>query len=145
MLTPASADIKHAYHALALDEHRKPFDATLWHFPADGVATPVQPKGSSTKLRENWEQLRDTDGATEQQLATAWGDLVVAEMHEELKGHDSKLLQVWFPGVHINVGGGSDDLLKDKKGDFERKLLSSRLSLTWQIFAPVLTANKKLP
>lgn len=47
--------------------------------------------------------------------------MIDCEMYEELKGTDSELLQVWFPGVHINVGGGSDDLLKEWKGDFERE------------------------
>ncbi|KAK4226572.1 hypothetical protein QBC38DRAFT_480113 [Podospora fimiseda] len=113
--------IKNAYHALALDEHRKPFDATLWHFPADGVSSPPKPAASATELREKWNNLRDTDGATEAQLAKAWEELVGAEMYEELKGSDSKLLQVWFPGVHINIGGGSDDLLPpDSKKEEDR-------------------------
>jgi hypothetical protein len=34
----------------------------------------------------------------------------------------SNLLQVWFPGVHINIGGGSSDTAKGK-GDAERKFL----------------------
>ena len=113
--------IKHAYHALALDEHRKPFDATLWHFPANDVSSPPKPKYSAKALREKWIKVRDTDGATEAELANAWEDLITAEMYDELKGTDSKLLQVWFPGVHINIGGGSDDLLTKKESDFERK------------------------
>ncbi|OCL02810.1 hypothetical protein AOQ84DRAFT_303965 [Glonium stellatum] len=32
----------------------------------------------------------------------------------------SELLQVWFPGVHINIGGGSDDLLNKAEGDHEQ-------------------------
>jgi hypothetical protein len=55
------------------------------------------------------------------QVKTAWESLVDREMYEELKGIDSKLLQVWFPGVHINIGGGSDNLLNDWEGDFERE------------------------
>jgi hypothetical protein len=117
----SSTDIKHAYHAMALDEHRKPFDTTLWHFPADGVALTTSPTAPSSKFRQEWSTVRDTDGATEEQLSKAWENLVNAEMYEELKGSDSTLLQVWFPGVHINVGGGSDDLLKEKISDFERK------------------------
>lgn len=72
MLT--SIDVKHAFHALALDERRRPFGATLWYVPFDQQ----RPRGSSFK-------------------------------------------QVWFPGVHINIGGGSDDILKDRKSDCERK------------------------
>ena len=32
-----------------------------------------------------------------------------------------ELKQVWFPGVHINSGGGSDDAIGDMKGDLESK------------------------
>lgn len=117
-----SAVIKHAYHAMALDEHRKPFNTTLWHFPADGVATSITPEAPCSDLRNKWYELKDKDDVTEQELADAWAELITAEMYDELKGHDSKLLQLWFPGYHINVGGGSDDLLKKKEGDFERKL-----------------------
>ncbi len=39
-------------------------------------------------------------------------------MYDHLKDSDSDILQVWFPGVHINIGGGSDDLLTEAlKGD----------------------------
>ena len=41
-------------------------------------------------------------------------------MEEDLK-EPSELLQVWFPGVHISVGGGSSDTLKDE-GDLEGEL-----------------------
>jgi hypothetical protein len=42
------------------------------------------------------------------------------------------LLQVWFPGYHINIGGGSDDLLKKKEIDFEHEPLTA-LSPFWFI------------
>ena len=54
--TDLSSSIHHAYHALAVDEKRKNFGATLWH------------------------QQKDTK--------------------------DQVLEQVWFPGVHSDVGGG---------------------------------------
>lgn len=106
---------------MALDEHRGPFNTTLWHFPADGVAETPKPKASSAQLRTDFDNLQ-ASGATIAKLSQAWSDLVDAEMYEELKGSNSRLLQVWFPGVHINVGGGSDDLLKEREGDFERML-----------------------
>lgn len=37
---------------------------------------------------------------------------------EESQKQQSELLQVWFPGVHINIGGGSDGTLKNE-GDME--------------------------
>ena len=74
------ADIQHAYHALALDEHRGAFRPTLWY--------------------------------------------IDHEMRSELEREGKpipELKQVWFPGVHINSGGGSDDCIKDMKGDLESK------------------------
>lgn len=112
---------------MALDEHRKPFDTTMWHlYPGDGTAKTHKPV---SELKERLEKLRDTHGTTEAEIQKAWENLVDAEMHEELKGSNSKLKQVWFPGVHINIGGGSDDVFKDKLGDFEREsnqVLSTR-------------------
>jgi hypothetical protein len=32
-----------------------------------------------------------------------------------------ELKQVWFPGCHINIGGGADDAITDMRGDLERK------------------------
>jgi uncharacterized protein (DUF2235 family) len=29
------SNVRHAYHALAIDEHRKPFEATMWQRPSD--------------------------------------------------------------------------------------------------------------
>lgn len=37
--TEVSPNIEHAFHALALDEHRKPFSPTIWEVP-DGQALP---------------------------------------------------------------------------------------------------------
>ncbi|CAN9429970.1 unnamed protein product [Alternaria alternata] len=120
--------IKHAYHAMALDEHRKPFDTTMWHlYPGDGTARTHQPV---SELKEKLNQLRDTDGTHEAEIQKAWENLVDAEMHEELKGSNSKLKQVWFPGHHINIGGGSNDLLKDKLGDLEQ---ISTITLAWMV------------
>ena len=64
--TDLSTRIDHAFHALAIDEKRKNFEATLWH-------------------------QQDDSG-------------------------DQVLEQVWFPGVHSDVGGGypeNEDSLSD--------------------------------
>ncbi|KAH7103331.1 hypothetical protein BKA62DRAFT_58079 [Auriculariales sp. MPI-PUGE-AT-0066] len=42
----------------------------------------------------------------------------------------TNLQQVWFPGVHINIGGGDDDSLKQQKGDLER---IATISLAWMV------------
>jgi uncharacterized protein (DUF2235 family) len=40
--TSLSPSIRHAYHALAIDEHRKPFGPTLWDSPPDAAQTVKQ-------------------------------------------------------------------------------------------------------
>lgn len=111
---------------MALDEHRKPFNTTMWHYP-DNAET-EKPRFSISELKARWEKARDTDGVTEQTLNQAWSNLVDAQMFEELKGAESELLQVWFPGFHINIGGGSEDLFQNKEGDFERTYTSLKFS-----------------
>ncbi|KAH0422619.1 hypothetical protein CcaCcLH18_12697 [Colletotrichum camelliae] len=49
-------------------------------------------------------------------------------MFEQLKGIDSELLQVWFPGVHINVGGGNPSIIAGGDSDFEQIAL---ISFAW--------------
>ena len=76
-------EIEYAFHALALDEHRRPFSPNLWMLSPDNTGT-------------------------------------------------KKLIQTWFPGVHINLGGGSKDpLLPHKaKGDFEAM---ANLTFAWMV------------
>ncbi|KAJ6256141.1 hypothetical protein Dda_8976 [Drechslerella dactyloides] len=112
--------IRHAFHALALDERRGPFSPTLWHFPLDGARGPKKPSKSYDAILEDWWKVEADKKATEKQLSAAWGALVDCEMYDQLKGMESELQQVWFPGVHINIGGGSDDPLKEWKADFEQ-------------------------
>ncbi|KAH6666785.1 hypothetical protein B0J14DRAFT_434891, partial [Halenospora varia] len=42
----------------------------------------------------------------------------------------TNLIQCWFPGYHINIGGGSDDMLKERKGDFESM---ANITFAWMI------------
>ncbi|CBX95313.1 similar to peptidoglycan binding domain containing protein [Plenodomus lingam JN3] len=52
-----------------------------------------------------------------------------------------ELKQVWFPGVHINCGGGSDDCFSTMKGDSEN---ISTATLCWmlQCISPHLTIDR---
>jgi hypothetical protein len=53
------------------------------------------------------------------------GGSVRIPQYLQLNKIESELSQVWLPGVHINIGGGSDDLLSESlNGDFERKCLA---------------------
>ncbi|KAF4955845.1 hypothetical protein FGADI_4240 [Fusarium gaditjirri] len=120
--------IQHAYHALALDEHRAPFSPSLWHFPANKDHSPPKPAKGVEQLWSDWEKMYKNSSATKKQLEDAWGAVVDGEMYEHLQGNKSELLQVWFPGVHINIGGGNDDLLTEKKSDLEQIAL---ISFAW--------------
>ncbi|RSL41888.1 hypothetical protein CEP53_012498 [Fusarium sp. AF-6] len=99
--TDLSANVKHAYQALALDERRGPFAPCLWC---------VKPDNKTTKL-----------------------------------------VQCWFPGAHINVGGGSSDNVQtdeekqkgaQPKGDREK--LSS-VAYAWMLdrVRPHLALNEE--
>ncbi|KAF5026482.1 hypothetical protein F66182_1404 [Fusarium sp. NRRL 66182] len=120
--------IQHAFHALALDEHRAPFSPSLWHSPTKNDQNPPRPAKDMEQLWSDWEKVHKNPNASKKQLQDAWGAVVDGEMYQHLRDNKSELLQVWFPGVHINIGGGSDDLLTDKKGDFEQIAL---ISFAW--------------
>lgn len=70
------------------------------------------------KLGDNKEATQEEKD--EAKLAFNESRRKMIRMEEDLKD-PSELLQVWFPGVHISVGGGSSDTLKDK-GDLEGEL-----------------------
>lgn len=132
--------IKHAFHALALDEHRGPFSPTLWHMPLEEEKHIDKPETTRDELWAQWSALHQNPEASDEQKTAAWGALVDAEMYLQLRGAKSELLQVWFPGMHINIGGGSDDLLRDRKGDFEQIAL---ISFAWMCerVAPYLSLS----
>ncbi|KAH8203035.1 hypothetical protein TruAng_002763 [Truncatella angustata] len=135
--------IRHAFHALALDEHRSPFSPTLWHFPPDGDLSTKKPRKSHDELHEDWKRIEHDPEATQQQIETTWGELIDSEMYEALKGTDSELLQVWFPGYHINIGGGSDDPLDEREGDFEQIALITFAWMCEQI-SPYIQLDKDI-
>lgn len=73
--------------------------------------------------------LKDREAAQEtyNNARTKW-----VQMEEHHKP-PPELTQVWFPGVHINVGGGSSDTL-DYQGDMEGLLKSSSAAISlWEI------------
>lgn len=128
MLT--AIDVRRAFQALALDEHREAFSPTLWHLPEQKVVT----KKDVTKQRDRVEELRvkyyatldrpETSKDIRQEACRAWqqAKTQLTMLHEQSQP-PSELKQVWFPGVHINAGGGSSDTLEGK-GDLEGMLAS---------------------
>lgn len=80
-------NIEYGFHALALDEHRRPFSPTLWSLPP--------PIGGQRQTK--------------------------------------KLVQCWFPGMHINVGGGNSDQLEEKKKHLTDMEAMANITYTWMV------------
>lgn len=100
MLKLRATEIENAFHALALDERRAPFSPTLWNLPVDN---------KETDDSKNTGDKKETDDSKKT------GD-------NKKPGGNKKtnLIQCWFPGIHVNIGGGSSDgLKKTPKGDLE--------------------------
>ncbi|KAJ5669586.1 hypothetical protein N7462_010656 [Penicillium macrosclerotiorum] len=144
-----SSDIKHAFHALALDERRKAFSPTLWYL-SDKTATQedvearkeeeIQAEKNFWAVLENAKALKAGGKATDEQVnaaarnvnlaAKAWNKATRKrvkyqnrlELHPDLK-------QVWFPGCHVNIGGGSSDTLNNE-GDMEEM---ANITFSWML------------
>lgn len=83
----------------------------------------------------------EDDTATENEKEIVWKELVNFDMYEQLKDSTTDLSQVWFPGVHVNIGGGNESLFKEEvKGDMEREfsrmmpLKGSLITETYSLF-----------
>ncbi|KAK2046781.1 hypothetical protein LZ31DRAFT_518777 [Colletotrichum somersetense] len=125
--TSLSNYTKHAFHALSLDEHMAPFKPTLWHLPkADDL------EDYRHLIRDDVENdfqfLVNSRTATETELHAAWNDVVKAQIVAEPKDFTPELRQVWFPGCHVNIGGGNSIMLTDYSYDFEQIAL---ITFTW--------------
>ncbi|KAK1598406.1 uncharacterized protein LY79DRAFT_539081 [Colletotrichum navitas] len=127
--TSLSNYTKHAFHALALDEHMAPFKPTLWHLPnAEENEKEEQGLESYKSLNEDQVKYYFEDLAngrikkepTEQDLNDAWNDVVKVHMAKNPKDFTPELRQVWFPGGHVNIGGGNSTSLVGLSYDFEQ-------------------------
>jgi Uncharacterized alpha/beta hydrolase domain (DUF2235) len=87
--TKLHPSIEYAFHALALDEHRRPFSPTLW-----SLSTPPSDKSQP---------------------------------------RTKKLIQCWFPGMHINIGGGSSDVLEEEKKHLTDMESMSNITYAWMV------------
>ncbi|KNG50088.1 hypothetical protein TW65_03007 [Stemphylium lycopersici] len=98
--------IKHAFHALALDDHRKPFLPTLYYIPNDDI---IKAENAMLKPEEkDWPELADHRRQVDEEFSHA------------MKAQPD-LRQVWFTGVHINIGGGTDEEGKEEDSKDEGK------------------------
>lgn len=138
---------------MALDEHRNSFSPTLWYLPKFRNVTSEHIKAQKEvfeKKGQEWEgilqeaiKLKDSGKASDEDVnsaarrlnATARAlneecrKLVKLEDDNRHEEHPRTLKQVWFPGYHVNAGGGSDDTLRNE-GDMEEM---SSLTFAWML------------
>ncbi|KAH4171136.1 hypothetical protein HBI24_165720 [Parastagonospora nodorum] len=114
--------IKHAFHALALDDRRQPFLPTLYYIPNEETISKENEKLAEDEV--DWPEL------------TEHRQRIDEELNQERAAREPDLAQVWFTGVHINVGGGTDDA----KTDFEGL---ANITFAWMVeqCRPYLTFN----
>ncbi|KAF0317060.1 peptidoglycan binding domain-containing protein [Colletotrichum asianum] len=117
--------IKHAFHALALDDHKTAFTPTLWRLPANDQK--LRPLAAA---RERLAEIlrRRIDGTEDGSIQDAWKALIEREMDDQLGDTQPELKQVWFPGSHTNIGGGNPGILMGAPFDCEQLAL---VSFTW--------------
>lgn len=131
-LTSNYADIKNAFHALALDDKKTAFCPTLWRLPGPGQQAPYPTTETREALAERLRNLLNARQPDETEINTAWSDLVECEMADQLQVQKDgqleyvkpNLQQVWFPGSHQNIGGGNPGILLGAPFDCERKHFS---------------------
>ncbi|KAJ5467614.1 hypothetical protein N7475_005366 [Penicillium sp. IBT 31633x] len=160
-----SSDVKHAFQALALDEHRNAFSPTLWWLHKFGNVTSEQietQKQAVESKAQEWDtilqeaiRLKDSGRATDEEVNNAarklnatsralnqetrkWIKLQDDYKHQQ---HPRTLRQVWFPGYHVNIGGGSEDTLENE-GDMEEM---SNITFAWMLdqIKPHLSLNEE--
>ncbi|KAF1830343.1 hypothetical protein BDW02DRAFT_104799 [Decorospora gaudefroyi] len=96
----------------------------------------------NVKLTENIEHTYQALALDERRKAfrpTLW--YIPRDLVDDPAIPTPELKQVWFPGVHTNCGGGSDDSFGDMKGDSEN---ISTASLCWMLecISPYLTIDR---
>ncbi|EFQ30835.1 hypothetical protein CGRA01v4_12898 [Colletotrichum graminicola] len=135
--TSLSNYTKHAFHALALDEHMAPFAPTLWHLPnaeeTEREKHDLENYESLDKKEVNdyFEDLANgkiKKDVTEKELNEAWDKVVKVHMAKEPRDFTPELRQVWFPGGHVNIGGGNSADLAGFSYDFEQIAL---ITFSW--------------
>ncbi|KAJ5690869.1 hypothetical protein N7462_005261 [Penicillium macrosclerotiorum] len=146
-----STHIKHAFQALAIDERRKAFEPTIFYVPPKPETNlEKEMQDRVNQARANWQQKfeeaqevkkgikgeRPTDAAVNKAAAqaneaaldwnTAFRQLI---NHRDKLQPATKLAQVWFPGYHINIGGGSTSTMENR-GNMEEM---SNIAYAWML------------
>ncbi|KAJ7598622.1 hypothetical protein C8J56DRAFT_1039511 [Mycena floridula] len=137
--TTSNTIVRTFRHALSLDERRAKFKANLWNLPQDdqddeaspglpwpAPASPIDGKPSNSY--SYYESLKKLSERSPED------DKILSELEEKystrLSRHSDKrkktdVLEVWFPGCHCDVGGGS------VRNSTPHSL--ARISLRWMI------------
>ncbi|KAJ5125271.1 hypothetical protein N7526_007448 [Penicillium atrosanguineum] len=158
--TELCVNIKHAYHALALDESRRAFAPTLFYIPTrqvskgdlkERVDAEEKARKAFKNKRDYAQSLKEKNAANElvnqacheaNELAKIWNrtQRKRVKYQNRLEQHP-ELKQVWFPGYHVNVGGGSSDTLHNI-GDMEEM---SNITFSWMLdqIRPHLSINEE--
>jgi uncharacterized protein (DUF2235 family) len=112
--------VKRAMHALALDDERNTFHPRLWHEDEEDMV-PVDPHPGADRLPfpiRTFPYSQPQEGGVQSGSDAAPGDPLagrhapVSENENPLPLARPRISQVWFSGMHANVGGGyPDDVL----------------------------------
>ncbi|PYI15983.1 hypothetical protein BO99DRAFT_405405 [Aspergillus violaceofuscus CBS 115571] len=131
-----SPNIKNAFQALALDEHRRLFRPAMFFVPAPKNITESQSRAIKQEARNatrQWLKLVGSGAASTEELHAAEKRRNAAAREllewEDSQKEPSQLTQVWFPGFHIHIGGGSNQTLKNK-GNMEEM---SHIVFAWML------------
>ncbi|KAJ5908263.1 hypothetical protein N7495_000945 [Penicillium taxi] len=131
-----SPNIKNAFQALALDEHRAAFTPTLFYVPTFtkfSLEAIVKQREEWKIASQAWTDLLMTDRPSLEDLQRVIKVKNEASRKlldiEDSQKERTKLLQVWFPGVHVNIGGGST-LTLENKGNMEEM---SNIVFAWML------------
>ncbi|KAJ0338355.1 hypothetical protein COL922a_005706 [Colletotrichum nupharicola] len=133
--------IKHAFHALALDDKKTAFTPTLWRLPTDDQQAPRRRMETRETLAQDLRKLlsiKNPKTEMRKKINDAWSAMIDREMWDQLKDEHSpddkpefyepKLQQVWFPGSHQNIGGGNPGIFMGAPFDCEQLAF---ISFTW--------------
>lgn len=117
LICQMTTGVENAFQALALDEHRRAFSPTLWHMPSLPVSAQHVSICMTGPLISNCFKA----GAT-----------------------PPNLVQCWFPGVHINTGGGWRDEKTGYKAHTDLGELAN-ITFMWmvELCLPFLLFNQK--
>ncbi|KAJ5777045.1 hypothetical protein N7520_000291 [Penicillium odoratum] len=144
-----STHVKHAFQALALDERRKAFEPTLFYIPSK--PNDEEEKDELERLVRDTKKIFETERQSAEKLkaqknstdadkikiaesfnkaALAWNNALrnLVNYEDSLKD-PTKLAQVWFPGYHIHIGGGSSETLEAKDNMEEM----SNIAYAWML------------